>query len=141
MDTRGATTMRRTQLTVFIENRPGRLLSLLQSLANVGIDIEATCVTDSGDFGLVRLIVSDPERALELLKREGRVVSRTEVLCASVPDQPGGLVDTVLQRLADAGVNIQYLYDVSRRRTDRALVVLKPDDLDRAAAILGSEER
>jgi hypothetical protein len=130
--------MRRTQLTVFIENRPGRLLSLLESLANAGIDIEASCVTDSGDFGLVRLIVSDAGRALALLKDEGRVVSATEVLCVPVPDQPGGLVDTVLQRLADADVNIRYLYDVSQHRTDQAVVVFKPDDLERAEAILAS---
>jgi hypothetical protein len=141
MDTGGETAMRRTQLTVFVENRPGRLLSLMESLADAGIDIEATCVTDSGEFGLVRLIVSEPERALELLQDEGRVVSGTEVLCVPVPDRPGGLVDTVLHRLAAAGVNIQYLYDVSRRRTDQALVVFKPDDLDRAEAILMPEGR
>jgi len=132
--------MRRSQLTVFVENRPGRLLSLLESLSQVGIDIEATCVTDSGDFGLVRLIVSDPERALELLKDEGRVVSRTEVLCVPVPDRPGGLVDTVLRPLAAADVNIQYLYDFSRRPDNWAVVVLKPDDLDQAEAVLALEE-
>jgi len=132
--------MRRTQLTVFVENRPGRLLSLLESLSRAGIDIEATCVTDSGDFGLVRLIVSEPIRALELLKAEGRVVSSAEVLCVPVPDRPGGLVDRVLRHLAAAGVNVEYLYDFSRRRTDRAVVVLKPDDLDRAEALLASGE-
>ena len=132
--------MRRTQLTVFVENRPGRLLSLFESLSRAGIDIEATCVMDSGDFGLVRLIVTEPEWALELLKAEGRVVSSTNVLCVPVPDRPGGLVDTVLHHLATASVNIEYLYDFSRRLRDWAMVVLKPDDLDRAEAILASRE-
>lgn len=132
--------MRRLQLTVFVENRPGRLLSLLESLSAAGIDIEAMCVTDSGDFGLVRMIVTEPERALDRLKAEGRVVSATEVLCVPVPDRPGGLVDRVLRRVAAAGVNIQYLYDFSRRRSDRAVVVVKPDDVDRAESVLASEE-
>jgi hypothetical protein len=132
--------MRRTQLSVFVENRPGRLLSLVQSLSQAGIDIEATCVMDSGDFGLIRLIVDEPHRALDLLKAEGRAVSSTDVLCVPVPDRPGGLVDTVLTRLADAGVNIEYLYDFSRRRTDQAMVVLKPDDVNRAETILVPEE-
>ena len=140
MDVGGEIALRRTQLTVFMENRPGRLLSLLESLAKAGIDIEATCVTDSGDFGLVRLVVSDTELALAVLKGEDRVVSATEVLCVTVPDRPGGLVGTVLRRLAEAGVNIRYLYDVSRRHTDRATVVLKPDDLDRAEALLAAAE-
>jgi hypothetical protein len=132
--------MRRKQLTVFVENRPGRLLSLLESLSQADIDIEATCVTDSGDFGLVRLIVTEPERALELLKTEGRVVSSTEVLSVPVPDRPGGLVDAVLRHLAAAGVNIEYLYDFSRRTKDWAVVVLKPDDVDRAELLLASGE-
>ncbi len=132
--------MRRKQLTVFVENRPGRLLSLLESLSQAGIDIEATCVTDSGDFGLVRLIVTEPDRALDLLKAEGRVVSSAEVLCVPVPDRPGGLVDGVLRQLAAAGVNIEYLYDFSRRRKDWALVVLKADDIDRAELLLVPRE-
>lgn len=132
--------MRRKQLTVFVENRPGRLLSLLESLSQAGIDIEATCVTDSGDFGLVRLIVGEPNRALDLLRAEGRVVSSTEVLCVPVPDRPGGLVDGVLRQLAAAGVNIEYLYDFSRRTKDWAVVVLKPDDVDRAEPLLASTE-
>lgn len=132
--------MRRKQLTVFVENRPGRLLSLLESLSQADIDIEATCVTDSGDFGLVRLIVTEPDRALELLKTEGRVVSSTEVLSVPVPDRPGGLVDGVLRHLAAAGVNIEYLYDFSRRTKDWAVVVLKPDDVDRAELLLASGE-
>lgn len=132
--------MRRMQLTVFVENRPGRLLSLLESLSAADIDIEAMCVTDSGDFGLVRMIVTEPERALDGLKAEGRVVSATAVLCVPVPDRPGGLVDRVLRRAAAAGVNIQYLYDFSRRRSDRAVVVVKPDDVDRAESVLALEE-
>jgi hypothetical protein len=132
--------MRRMQLTVFVENRPGRLLSLLESLSAADIDIEAMCVTDSGDFGLVRMIVTEPERALDGLKAEGRVVSATEVLCVPVPDRPGGLVDRVLRRAAAAGVNIQYLYDFSRRRSDRAVVVVKPDDVHRAESVLALEE-
>ena len=130
--------MRRTQLTAFIENRPGRLLALLESLSQAGIDIEATCVMDAGDFGLVRLMVTQPERALALLKAEGRVVSSTEVLCVPVPDRPGGLVETALCPLAVAGVNVEYLYDFSRRPNDWAMIVLKPDDLDRAEATITS---
>jgi len=132
--------MRRKQLTVFVENRPGRLLSLVESLSQAGIDSEATCVTDSGDSGLVRFVVTEPDRALELLKSEGRVVSSTEVLCVPVPDRPGGLVDGVLRHLAPAGVNIEYLYDFSRRTRDWALVVLKPDDVNRAELLLAPEE-
>jgi hypothetical protein len=93
---------------------------------------------DTGDFGLVRLMVTQPERALALLKDQDRVVSGTEVLCVPVPDRPGGLVETALRPLAAAGVNVEYLYDFSRRPNDRAVIVLKPDDLERAEKILSS---
>jgi len=128
--------MRATQISVFLENRPGRLLNLLQVFARAKVNLQALSVADTSDFGIVRVIVADTEAAMRAIRAAGLTASTNEVLRAEIPDSPGGLADSVVAPLAEAGVNIEYIYAYSERAGDGAVVVLKVDDLDKAQAAL-----
>jgi hypothetical protein len=121
---------------VFLENRPGRLLNLLQVFARAKVNLQALSVADTSDFGIVRVIVADTEAAMRAIRAAGLTASTNEVLRAEIPDSPGGLADSVAAPLAEAGVNIEYIYAYSERAGDGAVVVLKVDDLDKAQAAL-----
>jgi|DewCreStandDraft_5_1066085.scaffolds.fasta_scaffold65052_2 hypothetical protein len=128
--------MRDTQLSVFLENRPGRLAHLLQVLSAAQVNLRALSVADSADFGVVRLIVSDTQAALRALQEAGLVAVTTTVLRAEIPDVPGGMLHGIVEPLAEAGVNIEYTYAYSERPSERAVVVLKVDDLEKAEKVL-----
>lgn len=128
--------MKVTQISVFVENRPGRLMHLLQVLSDAQINLRALSVADTADFGIARVIVSDTEAALQAIKGAGLTARTTEVLQVEIPDIPGGLARTVIAPLAQAGVNIEYTYAYSERPSEKAVVVLKVDDLERAEQAL-----
>ncbi len=123
------------QISVFIENRPGRLYEITAALAEGGIDIRALCVADTTDFGILRLIVNDPDRAEKVLHVAGMTASITNVIAIRVADQPGGL-SGALKYLLDAGVSVEYAYAfISHSRTD-AHVILRVDNNEKAVATL-----
>ena len=124
------------QISVFLENRPGRLAFLLQTLADAGVNMRALSVADSADFGIVRLIVDDAEGAMEAIHARDMTARVTPVLRAEVPDEPGALERAVVEPLAKAGVNIEYMYAYGGRLSETAVVVLKVDDLGRAEETL-----
>jgi hypothetical protein len=129
--------MKLTQVSVFVENRPGRLATLLEALAENDLNIRALSIADSSDYGIVRMILSDTEKGLEVIRDAGLVADTSEVLRAEVPDRPGGLLEKILRPLANARINIEYIYAFVDQPLETAVVVLKVNDLDRAEAVLG----
>ena len=123
------------QITAFIENRPGRLTDILKVLAEHGIDLNGISIADSSDFGLFRMILSDPERGQEILKQNGYIVQSTEVLAIDVHDAPGGLL-YALTSLSQLEINVQYMYAFGTKLSSHAMVILKTDENQRAAAAL-----
>lgn len=121
--------MRATQVSAFLENRPGRLLYLLNILADAKVNLVAHNIVDASDFGIVHMLVDDPSRALDAVRAAGLTCSSTEVLQAEVPNKPGAFVNQVLKPLADAGVNIEYSYAYSSASADSAMIVLKVNDV------------
>ncbi len=123
--------MKVTQLTVFLENRSGRLAEVADLLGQEGINIRGFSTTEAAEYGIVRLIVTDPERARRLLHEAGFTTHFSQVICVKVPDEPGGLA-RVLDEVAAAGASIDYLYSISFqnicfavRDIDRAIELLK----------------
>jgi hypothetical protein len=128
--------MRIKQVSVFLENRPGHMAGMLRALGEAEVDIRAMSVADTADYGIARLILSDIEKGLTALRGAGFTASTNEVLRADMPDEPGGLLHTVCEPLAEAGVNIEYLYAYVDQSRGNAVVVAKVSDLDLAVKIL-----
>lgn len=125
------------QLSIFLENKTGRLAEISEVLGKVGINMSAFSVADSSDFGILRLIVSEPEKALEALKGEGFSVRLTDVLCLNVPNTPGAL-SKAMNILSVAKVEIEYMYAFSLG--DDAITVIKPQDIDRCIEVLQAQK-
>lgn len=123
------------QMSVFVENTTGRLAELTRVLANDGIDIKASCIADTVDFGILRCIVDDPEEATRVLKANGFTASITEVVAVELEDRPGGFAD-VLEILAGAGIGVDYIYSTIRSKEGAAIIVLKVQDPQAAIAVL-----
>lgn len=125
--------MKVTQLTVFLENRCGRLAEVADILGQNGINIRGFSTTEAAEYGIVRLIVDDPERARQLLHDAGFTTHFSHVICVRVPDRPGGLAQ-VLDQLAAAGVSIDYLYSISFQN-----ICFAVRDIDRAIELLAGK--
>lgn len=123
------------QISVFLENKSGRLAAVTRVLGENGINIRALSIADTSDFGILRLIVDDPPRAYAVLKEAGFTVSVTDVMAVEIPDTPGGLAD-VLDILGRAGANIEYLYAFVSKSAGNALVLFKVEDVETAARAL-----
>lgn len=121
------------QLSVFLENKSGRLHEVSAILGKEGINMSAFSVADTSEFGILRLIVSDHEKAFRVLKDNSFSVSLTDVACLNCPNQPGALA-RALQILSENEVSIEYLYAFSVG--DFANVVLKPDNLEKCISVL-----
>lgn len=127
--------MKIEQISVFLENKSGRLARVTRVLGENNINIRALSIADTTDFGILRLIVNDSAKAFTVLKEAGFTLSVTEVVAVEVPDQPGGLA-SVLEVLKGAGINIEYLYAFLQKATSAALVVLRVEQPDSAIKIL-----
>ncbi len=123
------------QLSVFSENKPGHMIGPCRLLAREGIDIRALAIADTQRFGILRMIVSDWQRACGLLQQAGYVVNVTEVVAVEVCDRPGGLAG-LLETLEASGVNIEYMYAFTFGRADRAVLIFRFNDPDKAISIL-----
>lgn len=119
------------QVSVFLENRSGGLADVADVLARQGIDIKAITLADMSDFGILRLIVDDPDLTRTVLKEAGFTVDKTRVVAIEVPDRPGGLRDT-LQALKRSGINVEYMYSAARRSGESAIVIFRFDEVGRA---------
>ncbi len=129
--------MKVKQISVFIENKSGRLAGVTRVLGENKINIRALSVADTTDFGILRLIVNDPVKAEEVLKKEHFTVSETEVIAVETPDQPGGLA-RVLNILEEKGVNIEYMYAFVGKTRENAVVVFRVEEIDRAIQLLNA---
>jgi hypothetical protein len=115
------------QISLFLENKPGRLANACKIIAQEGINIRALSVADATDFGVLRLIVDNPDLAEEKLKARGVIVSITDVIGIKVPDQPGGLADA-MDMLGTEGISVEYMYAFVGKSGDQAMVILRMDD-------------
>ncbi len=127
--------MKIPQLSLFLENKPGHLRGVTRTLAQAGINILTLSLADTQQFGILRLIVKEWERAQAALEQAGFVVTVTEVVATEVEDRPGGL-NAILEAVDAAGLNIEYMYAFTFRRQDKALLVFRFDHPEAAAAAL-----
>lgn len=123
------------QTSIFLENRSGGLADVVDVLARHSIDIKAVSLADMADFGILRLIVEDAERAKKVLKEAGFTAETTRVVAVEVPDRPGGLAQT-LQALKQQRINVEYMYSAARRSGERAIIVFRFDETGRAVEAL-----
>ena len=127
--------MRVSQLSVFLENKSGRLADVTRALAEAKINIRALSIADTIDYGLLRLIVNDPAAAKSALTAQGFTVTLTEVLAIEIPDRPGGLAG-IIDILGEAGINIEYMYAFVGTSGENAIVIFRIEKVDEAIAIL-----
>lgn len=127
--------MNAEQISVFLENTPGRLVEVTRIFEAGGINIRALSLADTSDFGILRLIVNDNETAKRLLQERGFTVRLTEVVAVEVADRPGGL-HAILEALAGAGVNVEYMYAFVRQSGRNAVMIFRFDDTRKAESIL-----
>ena len=123
------------QMSVFVENTLGRLADLTKVLSDNNIDLMGSTIADTADFGILRCIVAEPEKATELLKAHGYTASITEVIAVSLEDKPGGFY-RVLKVLADAQLSIGYTYSTVKCADGEAVIVMKVEDPERATELL-----
>lgn len=127
--------MKVKQISIFLENKSGRLAKVIKTLGENNINIRALSIADTTDFGVLRLIVNDPDRASKILKEQDFTVSTTEIIAVQVPDKPGGLAG-ILQILEDSKINIEYMYAFVEKSGTDAVVVFRVEHIDRAIEIL-----
>ncbi len=123
--------MKVEQISVFIENKSGRLAEIARILGEAGVNIRALSLADTSDFGILRLIVNDREKAKTALKEKGFTVSKTEVVAVEVPDRPGGLYQ-ILERLESESINVEYMYAFVERCGENAVIIFRFDETDKA---------
>ena len=126
------------QLSIFVENRPGRLAEITDILGQEQIDIRAVCVADTREFGILRLIVDDPESAAEKVKHHGCTCTLSEVLVLRIDDVPGGLAYP-MRVLSEIGFSVEYMYAFVSKSTDAAYVIFRVEDNEHAMEALKSK--
>ena len=119
------------QLSIFVENKEGRLAEVTAILRDANINIKALSLADTTDFGVFRLIVNDNEKAEKILKKEGFTVGKTPVLAVEVIDEPGGL-NTILDPLCENEINVEYMYAFANPKCKNAIMIFRFDDHDKA---------
>jgi hypothetical protein len=128
--------MKLVQISVFLENRAGRLAEVTKVLGDAGVNIRALSLADTSDFGILRLIVDKTEEAIEALRFNKFTASLTEVMAVEVDDRPGGLAH-VLSILQKKNINVEYMYAFVEKFTEKAVLVFRFENLEEAIQILG----
>lgn len=123
------------QLSIFVENKPGRLAEITEALAAANIDIRAISVADTSDFGILRLIVDKPREAVQALKKAQLTVTLTNVIAMGINDKPGEF-SKALRILADTGISVEYMYAFISRDKGKAYVILRVEDSEKATKSL-----
>lgn len=121
------------QVSVFLQNSKGRLAEVLDILAKSAINIRALCIADTNDFGVLRIIVSNPDKAIDVLKKSNYLVSASDVMAIEVPDNPGGLASS-LKILRDEDISVEYMYAFvgTIKNANSAFVIVRLDDTKKA---------
>ena len=123
------------QISVFMENTTGRLADITALLATAGVNLRALSIADTTDFGILRMVADRPDEALALLRKAGITARETDVIGVEVPDHPGALAG-IMALFRDEGVNIEYLYASLEHKTDKAVIVIKVDDVTAGLTML-----
>ena len=123
------------QVSIFLENRAGRLAEVTSLLGDHGINIRALSLADTADFGILRLIVNDVDKAVRILKKEGLTVRETDVVAAEVPDRAGGLA-SILRILSRENINVEYMYAFVRSPAESAIMIFRFDETQKAVEVL-----
>lgn len=123
------------QLSIFAENKPGRLSAIMDVISENNIDISALSIADTSEYGIVRMIVNNPELAVTALKKSGVVVKISQVIAAEIDDTPGGLAK-VLRVMTKEGIAIEYMYAFVGKKHSKALMVFKVSEPERALELL-----
>ena len=127
------------QISVFLENRIGQLAEITKLLAEAGVDIRALSIAETSDYGLARMIVDDSQKASAILLQHGDILSMTPVWAVEVPDSPGGLAE-VLSVLADAHVDVEYMYSLFTHKEGNAYMVMRVSDDPKFLSTLGERK-
>ena len=127
-----------TQVSVFIENKPGHLQNVLKILSDAGINIITLTIAETSDFGILRLIVNDPDKARKSLHAAGITSSVTDVLAIEIDDRPGALFRAI-DTFSKKKLNIEYMYAFTEKRGDRAVLIFRFDDIEAAKKALAEE--
>lgn len=130
--------MRVEQISVFLENKEGRVAQVTSILSASSVNIRALSLADTADFGVLRLIVDDTSKAENVLKDKGFTVGKTHVVAVEVEDKPGGLND-ILQILHEAKINVEYMYAFVRQSGNKAVMIFRFDDIEAAVGVLESK--
>ncbi len=131
--------MKLKQVSIFLENKKGRLWNALSILRESGMNIRALSIADTSEFGILRIVVPDPEKAKEALEASNFVVKITDVIAVEVPDTPGGL-EGILEILNKSDTNVEYIYAFVEKKGEKAVVVLRTEDIDEGIAALKEGE-
>ena len=123
------------QISIFIENKEGRIKKAINTLAEENINIRALSIADTTKYGILRLIVSDNEKAIDAIEKDGFIVKENEVIILAVPDKPNGLNST-LAVFDENGINLEYLYAFVSTKSDEAIVVMRLENMDQAIEAL-----
>jgi len=127
------------QISVFLENKSGRLAQVTKILAENSINIRALSLADTADFGILRIIVNDSEKASNILKTSGYTLAETEVVAVEVPDKPGGLAN-VLEPLWKAGLDVEYMYAFVQSSGENAIMIFRFEEPEKAIAVLNESK-
>jgi len=131
--------MKINQISVFLENTKGRLYEVCALLGKNKINIRALTIAESQDFGVIRIVADKPQQALKVLKSEGFVTNLTDIVAVEVDDRPGGLA-SILKIFNQNDINVEYMYGFLERNSDKALLVFRFDDPDKAIKILNKKK-
>ena len=123
------------QISIFVENKPGRMARVARTLADAGVNIRALTIAEAGDFGVIRMVVDDTKRGYKALRDDGLTVSETDVLAVELKDVPGGLYE-IANTLGMNNVNVDYAYAFVTAKAKRAMLILRVDDIKRATEVL-----
>lgn len=126
------------QVSIFVENETGRLAALMQILEDNGVDLNAATIAETGEYGILRCIVQNPEETVEILKKNNFLASITNVIAVTIDNRPGGL-NAVLKILAAAGIAVKYIYSTIQSRSGDAVIMMKVEDPEKAARLLTSK--
>jgi hypothetical protein len=125
------------QISLFVENKPGRMAKVSKTLSDAGVNIRALTVAEAGDFGVIRMVVDDPKGGYQVLHDNGFTVSETEVLAVEMKDIPGGLYE-IVNTLGESDVNVDYAYAFVTTKAERAMLIIRVDNLEKAREVLTS---
>jgi len=127
--------MKINQISIFIENTKGRLAEVCSILGENNINIRALTIAETPEFGILRVVLDKPEEAKEILKKNGFIATSADIVAVEVSDEPGGLAKA-LKVLAENNINVEYMYGFIEKATDKALMVFKFENIDKAIEVL-----